>query len=121
MSSLALSTAGPTWLTFSLLTLASRGGATGSSRDGWASPYARAKRGAVSRTSGRRYSPLVRHLETQGPRTRLAISHIRHATRGAVSFWNTYPFVRELGGRQGAEVDFIHNISSTPASREGLR
>lgn len=32
---LALSTSGPTRLTFSLHTLASRGGATGSSRDGW--------------------------------------------------------------------------------------
>lgn len=51
-------------------------------------------------------SALVRHLESQGPATRLAISHIRHATQGEVSLANTQPFVRELGGRTHV---FAHN------------
>jgi len=51
-------------------------------------------------------SPLVRLLETQGPATHLAISHIRHATHGAISLANTQPFVRELGGRTHV---FAHN------------
>jgi predicted glutamine amidotransferase len=49
---------------------------------------------------------LVHHLETHGPATGLAISHIRHATRGEVSLANTQPFVRELGGRRQV---FAHN------------
>ena len=40
------------------------------------------------------------------PQTNLAISHIRHATRGAVQLSNTQPFVRELGGRTHV---FAHN------------
>jgi predicted glutamine amidotransferase len=36
----------------------------------------------------------------------LAISHIRHATWGAVKFSNTQPFTRELGGRTHV---FAHN------------
>jgi predicted glutamine amidotransferase len=52
------------------------------------------------------HSPLVQHLEDQGPRTHLAISHIRHATRGAVTLANTQPFVRELGGQTHV---FAHN------------
>ena len=38
--------------------------------------------------------------------TSLAISHIRHATRGAVTLANTQPFVRELAGRMHV---FAHN------------
>ncbi|MEO5694533.1 MAG: class II glutamine amidotransferase, partial [Usitatibacter sp.] len=51
-------------------------------------------------------SALVRYLELHGPSTHLAISHIRHATRGAVRFSNTQPFMRELGGRMHV---FAHN------------
>jgi predicted glutamine amidotransferase len=42
-----------------------------------------------------------RHLAS-----RLLISHIRHATTGDISFSNTQPFVRELGGRKHV---FAHN------------
>ncbi len=38
--------------------------------------------------------------------TRLLISHIRHATRGALSLANTQPFGREFGGRTHL---FAHN------------
>lgn len=51
-------------------------------------------------------SALVRYLETEGPSTTLAISHLRHATQGSVRLSNTQPFLRELGGR--AHV-FAHN------------
>jgi glutamine amidotransferase len=104
---LALSTSGPTRLTFSLHTLASRGGATGTSRDGWGVAFYQGEDVALFREPlAAGGSPLVSFLETQGPRTHLAISHIRHATRGAVSFPNTQPFVRELGGRTHV---FAHN------------
>lgn len=38
--------------------------------------------------------------------TRLLISHIRHATRGARTLANTQPLARELGGRTHV---FAHN------------
>ena len=51
-------------------------------------------------------SALVRHLESHGPKTLLAISHIRRATQGLVALANTQPFARELGGRTHV---FAHN------------
>jgi predicted glutamine amidotransferase len=52
-------------------------------------------------------SALARSLQREGPVTRLAISHIRHATQGATgTLSNTQPFTRELGGRMHA---FAHN------------
>ena len=38
--------------------------------------------------------------------SRLMLSHVRHATQGAVSLVNTQPFARELGGRMHV---FAHN------------
>lgn len=104
---LAVSMSEPAQLTFSLHTLASRGGAEGRTRDGWGVAFYQAGDVALFREPGAAAdSALVRFLEEHGPATRLAISHIRHATRGAVSLANTQPFVRELGGRSHV---FAHN------------
>ena len=104
---LALSTSQPSRLTFSLHALASHGGETSTSRDGWGVAFYQGTDVALFRelvAAGT--SPLVRYLETQGPSTTLAISHIRHATRGTVQFANTQPFARELGGHTHV---FAHN------------
>lgn len=104
---LALSSSRPVNLTFSLETLAARGGAAGSSHDGWGVAFYQDTDVALFREpAAAADSPLVRFLETEGPATHLAISHIRHATQGGVCLANTQPFVRELGGR--AHV-FAHN------------
>jgi glutamine amidotransferase len=104
---LALSSSTPARLTFSLQTLAGRGGASGSSHDGWGVAFYQGTDVALFREpAAAADSALVRFLETEGPATHLAISHIRHATQGGVSLANTQPFVRELGGR--AHV-FAHN------------
>ena len=104
---LALSSSRPARLTFSLQTLAARGGASGSSHDGWGVAFYQGIDVALFREpAAAADSALVRFLETEGPATHLAISHIRHATQGGVSLANTQPFVRELGGR--AHV-FAHN------------
>ncbi len=104
---LALSTSQPTELRFSLHTLASRGSETGTMHDGWGVAFYQGADVALFRepmaASG---SALVRYLESDGPSTHLAISHIRHATRGDVQLSNTQPFVRELGGRTHV---FAHN------------
>ena len=119
---LALSSSEPARLTFSLHTLAARGGIDGRSHDGWGVAFYDGIDVALFREPGPAAdSALVRHLETQGPATGLAISHIRHATRGMVSLANTQPFVRELGGRTHV---FAHNgdlpdIAASDALRLG--
>lgn len=104
---LAMSSRQPTRLTFSLQALAERSGPGQSTRDGWGAAFYQGPDAALFREpTPASDSPLVRLLETQSPATHLAISHIRHATRGAISLANTQPFVRERGGR--AHV-FAHN------------
>ncbi len=104
---LALSSSRPARLTFSLRALAARGSLSSSTRDGWGVAFYQGHDVALFREpAAAADSALVRFLESQGPATGLAISHIRHATRGDVSLANTQPFVRELGGRTHA---FAHN------------
>ncbi|MBS0475911.1 MAG: class II glutamine amidotransferase [Proteobacteria bacterium] len=104
---LALSSSQPLRLTFSLQALAARGGPAGRSHDGWGVAFYQGSDVALFREPvAAANSNLVRHLESHGPATRLAISHIRHATQGEVSLANTQPFVRELGGRTHV---FAHN------------
>ncbi len=104
---LAMSSAQPTRLSVSLQILAARGGSTASTRDGWGAAYYQGLDLALFREpTAAADSALAHYLETQGPMTSIAISHIRHATRGAVTLANTQPFVRELAGRMHA---FAHN------------
>lgn len=104
---LAMSSSQSAKLTFSLRTLASRGGAAGNTHDGWGVAFYQGRDVALFREpAAAGESALVRYLEFQGPSTNLAISHIRRATHGAVQLSNTQPFVRELGGRTHV---FAHN------------
>jgi predicted glutamine amidotransferase len=96
---LALSTFEPAELTFSLHTLAAHGSAAGVAHDGWGVAIYQGSDVALFREpSAAAESELVRFLECHGPKTKLAVSHIRHATWGAVQFSNTQPFIREVGG-----------------------
>ncbi len=104
---LAMSSSRPARLTFSLEALAAHGAPGGRNRDGWGAAFYQDADVALfrePRAAGN--SPLVRFLETQGPSTTLAISHIRRATRGAVALSNTQPFARPLAGRMHV---FAHN------------
>ena len=104
---LALSSSRPARLTFSLQSLASHGDLLGGSPDGWGVAFYSDHDVALFREPApAASSSLVQYLEARGPRTPLAISHIRHATRGAVTLANTQPFVRALGGRSHV---FAHN------------
>lgn len=104
---LALSSSQPVRLNFSLQALAARGGATGRAHDGWGVAFYQGHDVALFREpAAAADSALVRFLESSGPATELAISHIRHATQGELSLANTQPFVRELGGRRHV---FAHN------------
>lgn len=104
---LAISCRQPARLSLSLAALAARSTPGHSARDGWGVAYFQggkvlAYRDAVPAAD----SPLVRQLAEEGPPTALALSHIRHATRGARTLANTQPFVRELHGRSHV---FAHN------------
>ncbi len=114
---LALSSSQPARLTFSLHTLAARGGLLCRSHDGWGVAFCEGFDVALyrePRPAGD--SALVQLLETQGPATGLAISHIRHATQGQVSLANTQPFGRQLGGRTHI---FAHNGDLTGIQSSG--
>lgn len=114
---LALSSSQPARLTFSLHTLAARGGLLGRSHDGWGVAFYEGFDVALYREPRPAAdSALVQLLETQGPATGLAISHIRHATQGQVSLANTQPFGRQLGGRTHI---FAHNGDLTGIQRSG--
>lgn len=104
---LALSSSQPTRLTFSLQALAARGALDRSAHDGWGVAFYQGLDVALFREpAAAGGSALVRHLESQGPPTSLAISHIRRATQGDVLLANTQPFLRELGGHTHV---FAHN------------
>lgn len=104
---LAMSSSLTEQLTFSLRTLASRGGHGSNTHDGWGVAFYQGDDVALFREpAAAADSALVQFLATNGPSTHLAISHIRHATQGTVQLSNTQPFVRELGG--GTHV-FAHN------------
>lgn len=106
-----------TQLTFSLQTLAAHSAGASTTRDGWGVAFYEGRDAALFREpAAASDSPLVRFLQSNGPSTTLAISHIRHATRGAVDLSNTQPFVRELAGR--AHV-FAHNGNLLGIERTG--
>lgn len=82
---LALSSSRPAQLTFSLQSLASHGDLRSGSPDGWGVAFYSGHDVALFREPApAASSSLVQFLEAQGPRTPLAISHIRHA--GVSSF-----------------------------------
>lgn len=112
-----MSSSRPAHLTFSLETLAAHGGRTGRNRDGWGAAFYQDNDVALFREPlAAGDSALVRFVEAQGPGTTLAISHIRRATRGAVTLSNTQPFARELAGRMHV---FAHNGDLPGIERTG--
>lgn len=106
-----------TQLALSFQTLAAHSGGTSTTRDGWGVAFYQGNDVALYREPvAASDSPLVQFLQSQGPDTALAMSHIRHATRGARSLANTQPFVRELGGRIHV---FAHNGDLPGVERSG--
>ncbi len=104
---LGMSSRQPVQLTFSLETLASHSAPPGNHRDGWGAAFYQGQDVALFREpTMASESLLVRCLTKQGPRTTLAIVHIRQATSGAVTLANTQPFMREHRGRMHV---FAHN------------
>lgn len=104
---IAISSQRSTQLTLSLQTLSAHSGDTSTTRDGWGVAFYQGKDVALFREPmAASDSPLVHFLQSQGLSTTLAISHIRHARRGALDLSDTQPFLRELAGREHV---FAHN------------
>jgi predicted glutamine amidotransferase len=91
----------------SLERLAERGGDPGVNRDGWGIAFYDGGDIRLLRdTAPASGSPWVAFVEQLSLRSRIVLSHIRHATEGEVALQNTHPFARELGGRMHV---FAHN------------
>ena len=116
---LAMSSLRATQLSLSLETLSSHSGSADNTRDGWGVAYYQGKDVALFREPrAASDSPLARYLESQGPSTTLAISHIRRATHGEVALANTQPFIRELAGNVHV---FAHNGDLPGIEQSGIR
>jgi predicted glutamine amidotransferase len=90
----------PTAATFTLRRFAARGGLDERLIDGWGIALDDGTDlRAYREPEPARDSPWLAFIEQRRVRTRLLISHIRHATRGAVTLANTQPIAREIGGR----------------------
>jgi glutamine amidotransferase len=97
----------PTVATLSLRRFAARGGLEQRLIDGWGlALYDGADLRLYREPSPARGDPWLAFIESRRVATPLLISHIRHATRGAITLANTQPFVREIGGRMHC---FAHN------------
>ncbi|MEJ2189597.1 MAG: class II glutamine amidotransferase [Acidobacteriota bacterium] len=113
----------PATVTYSLEEFARHGGGTGPHSDGWGIAYYEDRDASVIRDlDPAATSPLVRCVADRGLRSGTVISHIRHATQGAVALRNTQPFAREVGGRIHL---FAHNgdlesIASAPDLELGV-
>jgi glutamine amidotransferase len=97
----------PTRTTFSLQTFASHGASSRTAVDGWGiALYEGPDIRLYKEPEPAGDSAWLAFVEGRRLASRLLVSHIRHATSGAISFANTQPFVRELGGRRHV---FAHN------------
>ena len=97
----------PTRATFSLRTFAEHGGFTSDAADGWGLAFLEGRDARLYKEPAPAAdSSWLHFIEERRIPTRLMISHIRRATRGAKTHANAQPFQRELGGR--AHV-FAHN------------
>ncbi len=103
----AMSSRLPATLGLSLRRLARHGGVDGPHKDGWGlACYEERDCLLLREPRAACESLLLRFIDVQGVRTRLAVSHLRMATFGERALRNTQPFIRELGGHTHV---FAHN------------
>ena len=97
----------PTVATCSIDAFARRGGWDTRNIDGWGVAFYNDRDVRIYREpEPAGDSAWLSFIKRQRLPGRLMLSHVRHATQGAVSFVNTQPFARELGGRMHV---FAHN------------
>ena len=103
----AMSSRYPADISFSLECFARHGGLTAPHKDGWGIAFHDGYDTQIFReATPAANSPTVGFIRDNAFSSRIAISHIRLATRGEVSLRNTQPFQRALCGRMHV---FAHN------------
>jgi len=103
----AMSSRRPTVATITLELFAARGGLDGRTIDGWGlALYDGPEIRLYREPEPARDSAWLQYVQGRRLPTQLLVSHIRHATHGAVDLSNTQPFAREIGGRMHC---FAHN------------
>lgn len=103
----ALSGDEPMKLTYQLREFARHGGADYANRDGWGIMFAQDRDAYLFKEpAAASESPLERLVAEHAPPSRLIMAHIRLATSGEPSLWNTHPFRRTFHGRVR---HFAHN------------
>jgi predicted glutamine amidotransferase len=120
----------PTIATITLQRFAARGGLNQHTIDGWGLAFFSGRDLQLYREpEPARHSTWLAFIESRRIPTQLLLSHIRHATQGAVTLANTQPFAREIGGRmhcfahngrlpsveiqRAAELDTFHPVGDT--------
>ena len=104
----------PTSVTFSLRKFADRGGLGSHNVDGWGVAFHDGREARLYKEpEPAGDSPWLAFIQERRLPTRLLISHIRHATRGALSLANTQPFAREPGERR-TEQQYATTIGLPP-------
>lgn len=103
----AMSSREPTNVRLSLGELARHGGGTAPHADGWGIASFRGRDVSIIKdTAPAAVTPWIPFIREHGLASRIVITHLRKATQGEVTFANTQPFARELGGRMHV---FAHN------------
>lgn len=102
-----LSSNAPATVNFSLPKLAEHGAASGTYNDGWGIGYYEGRDVRLIKDAGPvGDSDWVRFIANHQLCSVLIVAHARRATRGARSYQNAQPFIRELAGRVHL---FAHN------------
>jgi len=117
-----LSSQDPTVATFSLRAFAQRGRSGIGPVDGWGLAFCDGHDVRVYKEpEPAADSEWLSFIQERRLPSRLVISHIRHATRGAICLANTQPFTRELGGRAHVFAHNGHLPSLSGARSVGLK
>lgn len=114
----ALSARRPTSASFSLEAFAAQGRPGAADVDGWGLAYAEGRDVRLYKEpEPAGASAWLAYVLARSVDSRAEISHVRHASRGALTHANTQPFVRELAGRTHV---FAHNGDLGDPSRAPL-
>ena len=103
----AISSSTPTEISFSLDEFSKHGGLTDHHRDGWGIAYYQENAVKIIKEAHQASDSLcLDFIKDYKMKSQIIMSHIRYATQGEISYRNTQPFTRELGG---CEHVLIHN------------
>ncbi len=103
----AVSSSMPTEISFSLDIFSKHGGLTDHHRHGWGIAYYQENAVKIIKEAHQASDSLcLDFIKNYRMKSSIIMSHIRYATQGEISYRNTQPFTRELGG---CEHVFIHN------------